>query len=133
MNDARDIEQSTEQEINRLKTEISELKKTILSLSQTVSYLTERLVYDRVVPPVSMQMDYSVTPTLRNCIDYDESWKRLLGIVEEAELGLTAGELARKWGKSRSRTSEVLNTLVGQGYLVKYRDGREIKFRIPKE
>ena len=42
-------------------------------------------------------------------------------------------ELAKLWGKSRSRTSEVLNRLVGEGHVVKYRDGREIKFRPPEE
>ncbi len=124
---------SAETEINQLKKEISELRKTVQSLSQTVTYLTEKLACAGRVSVQPAQMGYSLAPTLQDCIECDESWKRLMGIVREAGPGLTARELAIKWGKSRSRTSEVLNTLVEQGYLTKYRDGREIKFRFSRE
>ncbi|NWF96903.1 MAG: MarR family transcriptional regulator [Candidatus Thorarchaeota archaeon] len=72
---------------------------------------------------------YSISDSLTECMKHDAAWARLVGLVEGAKSGLTAAELAEKWGKSRSRTSEVLNKLVGDGHLVKYRDGREIKFR----
>ncbi len=75
---------------------------------------------------------YSVSDDVRSCLDQDVSWARLMGLLEHSNRGLTTTELAEKWGKSRSRTSEVLNRLVEEGHLIKFRDGRRVKF-LPAE
>ncbi|MGY5858452.1 MAG: helix-turn-helix domain-containing protein, partial [Candidatus Thorarchaeota archaeon] len=67
------------------------------------------------------------------CLDGDASWDRLVNLMHNEDSGLTAAELAEKWGKSRSRTSEVLNKLAENGQIIKYRDGRMIRFRSAEE
>jgi sugar-specific transcriptional regulator TrmB len=117
-------------EINRLREEIVELRMTVQTLKDTVRELTNKIHHEQVSGENEAENTmYSVSESVRNCVQYDVSWSRLVGIIADANSGLTAAELARKWGKSRSRTSEVLNRLVGEGHIVKYRDGREIKFR----
>ncbi|TFF95754.1 transcriptional regulator [Candidatus Thorarchaeota archaeon] len=111
-----------------LRNEIEELRKTVRSLRKTVADLATQLesrdAYEETHPP-----GYSVSDDVRSCLDQDVSWARLVGLVEDSRRGLTTTELAERWGKSRSRTSEVLNRLVEEGHLVKYRDGRRVKFR----
>jgi Fic family protein len=114
--------------VKSLKNEIDELRKTVRSLRKTVADLATQLesrdLYEETHPP-----GYSVSDDVRSCLDQDVSWARLVGLVENSNRGLTTMELAEKWGKSRSRTSEVLNRLVEEGHLVKFRDGRRVKFR----
>lgn len=125
---------SEESEVNRLRKDIAELRRTVQSLKETVTELTDRLHHEnKVHEEKAPSGNYSISKNLEDCVQYDASWSRLVGILEGAEAGLTAAELAKLWGKSRSRTSEVLNRLVGEGQVVKYRDGREIKFRPPEE
>ncbi len=115
-------------EVERLKREIDELKKTIMVLRETVNQLTQTInAPERPTKRMAMGT-YDMSPGLDTCLE-DASWGRLLNLLNKAETGLTATELAKRWGKSRSRTSEVLNKLVEEGRLVKYRDGREIRFR----
>ncbi len=125
---------SEESEVNRLRKDIVELRRTVQSLKETVTVLTNRLYHDNKADDDKVPTgNYSISKNLQDCVQYDASWSRLVGILEGAEAGLTAAELAKLWGKSRSRTSEVLNRLVGEGHVVKYRDGREIKFRPTEE
>ena len=65
--------------------------------------------------------------------EYDMSWEKLLALLKSSRSAMTAAELADRWGRSRSRTSEVLNKLVEEGQLVKFRDGRRIRFRTTEE
>ena len=76
---------------------------------------------------------YEVLPNQEICIEGALSWARLMKHLQDADRGLTATEAASKWGRSRSRTSEVLNRLASKGHVVKYRDGRKIRFRFLEE
>ncbi|UCE10199.1 MAG: helix-turn-helix transcriptional regulator [Candidatus Thorarchaeota archaeon] len=120
---------SRNSELDLLKNEIEELRETVTVLKQTVEDLTSRL---HPAQPVAGQTrargQYDIFSEGESGIERDVSWNRLVNLLQESEEGLTATELAGLWGKSRSRTSEVLNKLVEEGYLVKFRDGREIKF-----
>lgn len=121
---------SEESEVGQLKDEIQELKKTVSKLRETVSQLNARIGQpdsQAASPPQVAQ--YSVFAGQQSCIDYDIGWQRLVGYLRHERTGLTAAELATKWGKSRSRTSEVLNRLAEDGHVVKLRDGRRIRFR----
>jgi hypothetical protein len=121
-------------EVFQLKEEIRELSKTVLMLKQTVNQLSAKIqtTPDRI--QVSSESgQYNVFANQASIIEYDVSWQRLVTLLQDANAGLTATELATRWGKSRSRTSEVLNKLVGDGHLVKFRDGRRIRFRAPDE
>ncbi|MFW9919974.1 MAG: MarR family transcriptional regulator [Candidatus Thorarchaeota archaeon] len=117
--------------------EIEKLRKEIRTLRDTVSDLTRTI--DDLKTTVSSEKTeegndtYKIFTNSENCLDYDASWLRLMGMLERTDDGLSAAEAAKKWGKSRSRTSEVLNKLADEGHLVKYRDGREIKFRAVDE
>jgi polyhydroxyalkanoate synthesis regulator phasin len=125
---------SRDTDVGQLKDEIRELKKTVVMLKETVNQLSTRIgepISQTVLPAKGAQ--YDVFANQASVIDYDASWQRLVGLLQHASVGLTATELATRWGKSRSRTSEVLNKLVERGHLVKYRDGRRIKFRTLEE
>ncbi len=111
-------------ELDKLKDEIRVLRKTVKNLTKTIDDLRTK-VSSREMKTTS----YQIFPNSENCLEYDASWQRLVSLLEGTGLGLSAAEAARMWGKSRSRTSEVLNKLVDQGHLMKYRDGRQIKFR----
>ncbi|MHA1653795.1 MAG: MarR family transcriptional regulator [Candidatus Thorarchaeota archaeon] len=119
---------SESREVEDLKREIMELRRTVQTLRETVNKLTQRLEGSQTHPVKTESGIYSISANLDSCLQ-DASWGRLLNLLQKADSGLTAAELAKRWGKSRSRTSEVLNKLVEEGHLVKYRDGREIRFR----
>jgi len=116
---------SESREVEDLKREIIELRRTVQTLRETVNELTQRLEGSQTHPVKTESGIYSISANLDSCLQ-DASWGRLLNLLQKADSGLTAAELAKRWGKSRSRTSEVLNKLVEEGRLVKYRDGREI-------
>jgi hypothetical protein len=116
--------------MDELMYEIKELRETVLELQKTVQQMSAR--FDSSGPNRSSPakgMDYMLLSDQGGVIEGDTSWLKLVSLLREADQGLTATELAPLWGKSRSRTSEVLNILVQDGQLVKYRDGRTIRFR----
>lgn len=122
-----------DKELKELQKEVYELKETVYTLKDTIVELTSRL---KESPDAGSPYDsgqYNVFSGRGNCLEGDVSWSRLVNLLNEEDLGLTATELAEKWGRSRSRTSEVLNKLVDEGHLVKFRDGREIRFRTVEE
>jgi len=102
---------SDNQDIKALQKEVKALRKTVYSLKDTIVGLTNQIETGSSESPYEGGQ-YNVFPNRSN-----------------EDSGLTAAELAAKWGKSRSRTSEVLNKLVEDGQIVKYRDGRMIRFR----
>ncbi|MFX1416018.1 MAG: winged helix-turn-helix domain-containing protein [Promethearchaeota archaeon] len=116
--------------MDELMYEIKELRETVLELQETVRQMSAR--FERVgssgISPAN-RGDYMLLPDQGGVIEGDASWLKLVGLLREADEGLTATELAPLWGRSRSRTSEVLNILVQDGRVVKYRDGRTIRFR----
>ena len=114
-------------EIQSLKNEVQELRSTIAKLERVVVELTAKLEG----PPdqkviASKNQGYQIFS--QDTFERDVSWDRLIHHLQNYDYGLTTEELAERWGKSRSRTSEVLNKLVDEGVLVKYRDGRNIRF-----
>ncbi|MHA2378379.1 MAG: helix-turn-helix domain-containing protein [Candidatus Thorarchaeota archaeon] len=116
--------------MDELMYEIKELRETVLELQKTVRQMNARLegAGPKRTKPTEVG-DYMLLSDQGGVIEGDASWARLVSLLREADQGLTAAELATMWGKSRSRTSEVLNLLVQDGQLVKYRDGRLIRFR----
>ncbi len=121
---------SEKSDVSRIKKEINELRKTIIDLRETVNELTQKVEGGQNNRPDTTESGrYNVFGNQTSAIQRDVSWERLVNLLVKAGIGLTAEELANKWGRSRSRTSEVLNKLVEEGYLIKYRDGRRIKFR----
>ena len=124
---------SKDKELKELREEVQELRQTVYTLKDTIVELTSRLkqTTDAGSPYDSGQ--YNVFSNRSTAIEGDISWNRLVNLLREEKLGLTATELAEKWGRSRSRTSEVLNKLVDEGQLVKVRDGRLIRFRTAEE
>jgi hypothetical protein len=120
--------------VDELKDEIRELRETVLSLRKTVGELTVQLEQGKQAQSKPKQEAvYKVLSNQTMCIEGDLSWARLLGHLQDADQGLTATEAASRWGRSRSRTSEVLNKLASKGHVVKYRDGRKIRFTSPEE
>ena len=120
----------TEKEIQRLRNEVLELRKTVKGLKDIVEDLTNRSHrHEPVSKNESSSAQYRIFGDHVSFIERDASWDRLVGLLEDSNIGQTATELASQWGKSRSRTSEVLNKLAEEGRLVKFRDGRRIKFR----
>lgn len=115
-----------DEEIKKLRNEIKNLRDTVSDLTKEIDDLKYTVASDSKVTTAS---PYQMFPNAENCLDYDASWLRLMGMMEKIDDGLSASEAAKRWGKSRSRTSEVLNQLADDGHLIKYRDGREIKFR----
>jgi hypothetical protein len=111
-----------------LKKEVRELKQTVYSLKNTIIQLTNQLESSSVSSPLE-DGQYNIFANKSNTLEGDVSWNKLLNLLNSAEQGLTTAELAKKWGKSRTRTSEVLNLLAEDGHIVKYRDGRRIRFR----
>ncbi|MHA2432137.1 MAG: helix-turn-helix domain-containing protein [Candidatus Thorarchaeota archaeon] len=116
--------------MDELMYEIKELRETVLELQKTVRQMNARLegAGPKRTKPTEVG-DYMLLSDQGDVIEGDASWARLVSLLREADQGLTAAELATMWGRSRSRTSEVLNLLVQDGQLVKYRDGRLIRFR----
>lgn len=122
-----------EKELKELRKEVHELKQTVYTLKDTIVELTSRFKQSTDVGSPYDSGQYNVFSNRGNCLEGDVSWTRLVNLLHEEDLGLTATELAEKWGRSRSRTSEVLNKLVDEGHLVKFRDGRQIRFRTTEE
>ncbi len=123
---------SNNHDFEALKKEVRELKQTVYSLKNTIIELTNQLESSGGNTPIESGQ-YSVFANRSNTLEGDVSWNRLINLLNSAERGLTTTELARKWGKSRTRTSEVLNILAEDGQIVKYRDGRKIRFRPAEE
>lgn len=121
-----------ERELDNLKREVLDLRKTVGYLRSEIEHLTEEIKNATIVDSSALGQ-YNVFQNKDNCLEGDVSWDRLVSMLRETDRGLTASELADKWGKSRSRTSEVLNKLAEEGRLVKYRDGRSIKFRVSED
>ena len=121
-----------EQDIEALRKEVTELRKTVYSLKDTIIELTNQIETGSSDTPFEGGQ-YSVFADRTNCLEGDASWDRLVNLMQKEDSGLTATELAEKWGKSRSRTSEVLNKLAENGQIIKYRDGRMIRVRSAEE
>lgn len=119
---------SNNYDFEALKKEVRELKKTVYSLKNTIVELTNQLELSTGASPYDGGQ-YSIFANKSNTLEGDVSWNRLLNLLNSAQNGLTTTELAKKWGKSRTRTSEVLNKLAEDGQIIKYRDGRMIRFR----
>ncbi len=113
--------------ILELKREIEELRRTIQVLQKQITGLTTASQTEMIPEASVAAAEYEIIPEAEE----DASWTRLIGILKAKPQGLTAKELATLWGKSRSRTSEVLNLLAARGRIIKYRDGRNIRFRTP--
>lgn len=120
------------QGIEALRKEVKELRKTVYNLKDTIIELTSQIDIGNSESPFEGGQ-YSIFPNRSNCLEGDVSWDRLVSLLQNEDSGLTAAELAEKWGKSRSRTSEVLNKLAEEGQIIKYRDGRMIRFRTAEE
>ena len=121
---------SKDYEIVGLREEIKELRKTVMMLHETMNELASKLQQTpsgKTMPTDANQ--YNVFANQESCIVQDMAWERLVELIRQTDSGFTAAELARQWGKSRSRTSEVLNQLVEEGRVTKFRDGRSIRFR----
>jgi polyhydroxyalkanoate synthesis regulator phasin len=122
-----------DKELRELRKEVHELKQTVYTLKDTIVELTSRFKHSTYAGSPYDSGQYNVFSDRGNCLEGDVSWNRLVNLLHEEDLGLTATELAEKWGRSRSRTSEVLNKLVDEGHIVKFRDGRQIRFRTAEE
>ena len=122
-----------EKELKELQKEVHELKQTVYTLKDTIVELTSRIKHSTDAGSPYESGQYNIFSNRGNCLDNDVSWNRLVNLLHEEALGLTASELSEKWGRSRSRTSEVLNKLVDEGHIVKFRDGRQIRFRTPEK
>ncbi|MFW9769664.1 MAG: MarR family transcriptional regulator [Candidatus Thorarchaeota archaeon] len=123
-----------EKELKELRKEVRELKQTVYTLKDTIVELTSRIKERSELSSSPYDSgQYNVFGAGSAIPEGDISWNRLVNLLHDDDLGLTATELAEKWGRSRSRTSEVLNKLVEEGHLVKVRDGRSIRFRTVDE
>ena len=120
------------EEFKDLKREVIDLRKTVINLRNEIEELTRHIKTSTTSAGTVTPGEYHIFQNRENCLEGDASWDRLVYLLREADRGLTAAELAERWGKSRSRTSEVLNKLVEDGRLVKFRDGRLIRFRPPE-
>jgi hypothetical protein len=119
-----------EKELKELRKEVQELRHTVYTLKDTIVELTSRIKERSELSSSPYDSgQYNVFGEGSVIPEGDISWNRLVNLLHNDDLGLTATELAEKWGRSRSRTSEVLNKLVEEGHLVKVRDGRSIRFR----
>jgi Fic family protein len=123
-----------DEELEKLRYEINVLRDTVSTLTKTIDDLKSTVSKDDVSgTDQNPGNDYRIFQDSESCLSQDASWIRLMNLLQDTRSGLTAAEAAIRWGKSRSRTSEVLNKLVDEGHLVKYRDGRRIKFRTLEE
>ncbi|MFO7836837.1 MAG: helix-turn-helix domain-containing protein [Candidatus Thorarchaeota archaeon] len=124
---------NSEEEMKRLRKKIEQLNQTVSNLEQTIGELKSKVDGNLPAEQKGREGQYNVFANQQSVIEGDLSWERLIGLLEDTERGLTAQQLAKKWGRSRSRTSEVLNTLVDEGRLVKMRDGRHMRFIVPDD
>lgn len=123
---------SNNRDFESLKKEVRELKQTVYSLKNTIIQLTNQLESSGINVPLQ-NGQYNIFDNKTSTLEGDASWNRLLNLLSDADRGLTTSELAKRWGKSRTRTSEVLNKLAEDGQIVKYRDGRRIRFKSAEE
>jgi hypothetical protein len=123
---------SNNRDFESLKKEVRDLKQTVYSLKNTIIQLTNQLESSGVNVPLQ-NGQYNIFDNKTSTLEGDASWNRLLNLLSDANRGLTTTELAKRWGKSRTRTSEVLNKLAEDGQIVKYRDGRRIRFKSAEE
>jgi predicted nucleic acid-binding Zn-ribbon protein len=107
-----------EEELQKLRKEIKVLRETVSGLTKTIDELKSTVKNEA---DSANQKGYTIFSSNGSCL------------LQKTDDGLSAAEAAKQWGKSRSRTSEVLNKLADDGHIVKYRDGREIKFRTADE
>lgn len=121
------------EEMKKLRKEIKQLSQTVSNLEQTIGELKSKVENNLSSRQGGSKAQYNVFANQQSAIEADLSWERLIGLLEETERGLTAQQLAKKWGRSRSRTSEVLNTLVDEGRILKFRDGRYMRFIAPDD
>ncbi|MFW9909554.1 MAG: winged helix-turn-helix domain-containing protein [Candidatus Thorarchaeota archaeon] len=121
-----------EQELEKLRREIRVLRDTVYDLTKTIDDLKSQVATKSSIQVQDIESEYRIFAE-DSALSQDASWIRLMSLLQRTGSGLTATEAAEQWGKSRSRTSEVLNKLVEHGKLVKYRDGREVKFRTADE
>ncbi len=124
---------NSEEEMKRLRRKIEQLNQTVSNLEQTIGELKSKVDGNLPAEQKGQEGQYNVFANQQSVIEGDLSWERLIGLLEDTQKGLTAQQLAKKWGRSRSRTSEVLNTLVDEGRLVKMRDGRHMRFIVPDD
>ena len=118
-----------DKEIKQLRNEVSDLKETVSTLTHLVNKLTSTVKTEiSGSKSQAVHSGYQIFGESESALNHDVSWTRLVNLLHDSTSGLTAKQLSKQWGKSRTRTSEVLNKLVDEGHLVKYRDGREIKF-----
>ena len=127
------VRMTEEKQLKELQKEVQELKQTVYTLKDTIVELTSRIKESSDLGSPYDSGQYNVFGTGSTIPEGDISWNRLVNLLHDDDMGLTATELAEKWGRSRSRTSEVLNKLVEEGHLVKVRDGRLIRFRTAEE
>ena len=121
-------------EIQELRDEVSQLYKTVKLLTKSVNELTAKIEENQLRDHKRIaESQYSIFDKNSSLLVYDASWEKLLALLRDSKSAMTAAELADRWGRSRSRTSEVLNKLVEEGHLVKFRDGRRIRFRSTEE
>jgi peptidoglycan hydrolase CwlO-like protein len=121
-------------EIQELRDEISQLYKSVKLLTKSVNELTAKIEENQIKDHRHIpDSQYTIFDNKSSLLVYDASWEKLLALLRSSKSAMTAAELAARWGRSRSRTSEVLNKLAEEGHLVKFRDGRRIRFRTTKQ
>ena len=114
--------------IDNLEKRIEEIKKHVYNvenlLEKLVSSMTEsgRYAYDKAVDTLKMapdELDY----TQKRIYDY---------LLSRGPVGVTAREVSKALGISRSHASAILNEFFREGVVEKIRDQREVKFVISK-
>jgi len=105
---------SDNQDIKALQKEVKELRKTVYSLKDTIVGLTNQIETGSSESPYEGGQ-YNIFPNRSNCLEGDASWDRLVTLLHNEDSGLTAAELAE------------------DGQIIKYRDGRMIRFRSADE
>jgi hypothetical protein len=102
-----------EKELKELKKEVQELRHTVYTLKDTIIELTSRIKEQSEISSSPYDSgQYNVFGEGGAIPEGDISWNRLVNLLHDEDVGLTATELAEKWGRSRSRTSEVLIFIV---------------------
>ncbi len=128
-------------ELESIKEEIKLLRGIVESLTARIDRLTE-LLETNINSPAVLNNDaskfgtFNINQTVSRYNFQNFLYNEMLNIVSKADTsgtGVTAEEVAKIWGRSRSRTSEMLNQLVRKGLLIKYQDGRSIKFKTIKK
>ena len=127
-------------DIESIREELKLLRKVVESLNKKVEELTQ-IIESNMIQKVSNTEKtsfgtFNINQTVSRYNFQNYLYSEMLNIISEADIsgsGVTAEEFAKIWGRSRSRASEMLNQLVRKGLLVKYQDGRSIKFKAVKK